>query len=187
MSSALTGNQIKDSYQALLKMGTNGSLDPTTLITISDGLGNDTPLQLAGDQLATNYLGNPIGLNLDFSNYLYQFGDFSSVSSGTSFYIDEGNSQMYTKHSGQNEGLFFDFVNSYFQIGDFANTGNNTYINVDDDNKTIQLYTYSGTVVFDYAQIQFNGPKQNGNTGDPNEFLNIVVNGTPYVIKLYTP
>ena len=68
MASALTGNKIKDSYQALLKMGTNGSLDPTTLITISDGLGNDTPLQLAGDKLATNYLGDEKGLKLYFVN-----------------------------------------------------------------------------------------------------------------------
>lgn len=79
MASALTGNKIKDSYQSLLKMGTNGSLDPTTLITISDGLGNDTPLQLAGDKLATNYLGNDVGLKLDFTNNLYQFGDNSGT------------------------------------------------------------------------------------------------------------
>jgi hypothetical protein len=75
MSSALTGNKIKDSYQALLKMGTNGSLDPTTLITISDGLGNDTPLQLAGDKLATDYLGDNKGLFMDFVNDDYKFGE----------------------------------------------------------------------------------------------------------------
>jgi hypothetical protein len=79
MSSALTGNKIKDSYQALLKIGTNGSLDPTTAIAISDGLGNDTPLQLAADKLLTNYSGNNIGLNLDFANNYYEFGDKSSI------------------------------------------------------------------------------------------------------------
>lgn len=79
MSSALTGNKIKDSYQAVLKIGTNGSLDPTTPIAISDGLGNDTPLQLAADKLLTNYSGNNIGLNIDFANDIYQFGDFNSI------------------------------------------------------------------------------------------------------------
>jgi hypothetical protein len=81
MSSALTGNKIKDSYQALLKMGTNGSLDPTTLITISDGLGNDTPLSLAGDKLSTDYLGDNKGLFMDFANDVYQFGDLFGGSS----------------------------------------------------------------------------------------------------------
>jgi hypothetical protein len=84
MASALTGNKIKDSYQALLKMGTNGSLDPTTLITISDGLGNDTPLQLAGDKLATNYLGNINGLNIDLAGNNYRFGDIN----GNSAYLN---------------------------------------------------------------------------------------------------
>lgn len=92
MSSALTGNKIKDSYQALLKIGTNGSLDPTTPITISDGLGNDTPLQLASDKLLTNYSGNNIGLNLDFANSIFQFGDYTGSVNPTYLHIDVNNS-----------------------------------------------------------------------------------------------
>ena len=147
MASALTGNKIKDSYQALLKMGTNGSLDPTTLITISDGLGNDTPLQLAGDKLATNYLGNINGLNMDFSSDYYQFGDFgggtaylsiginSSSLFGNGFsslesdnkqvIINDGTNQLiYTSndngtYSGD-RGFKLDFANNIFQFGDYA-------------------------------------------------------------------
>ena len=88
MSSALTGNKIKDSYQALLKMGTNGSLDPTVPISITDGLGNDTPLQLAADKLLTNYLGNDIGLGLDFANSVYTLGDPGYVGNGNYIGID---------------------------------------------------------------------------------------------------
>ena len=81
--------------------------------------------------IKTRFLGNEMGLKLDFNNNLYSFGDFDSINSNTSLYIDDASSLIYTKHSGQQEGLFFDFVNSLFQIGDFLNTGNSTYITVD--------------------------------------------------------
>ena len=139
MSSALTGNQIKDSYQALLKIGTNGSLDPTTPITISDGLGNDTPLKLAGDKLLTNYLGDDIGLNLSFDSNLFQFGDFIAINSGTSLHIDDASGTMLTQYGGQIVGLQFDFVNKLYNFGDFNGTSNGTHIHIDDDTETITI------------------------------------------------
>lgn len=84
MSSALTGNKIKDSYQALLKIGTNGSLDPVTAITISDGLGNDTPLQLAGNRMSTT--GS--GLEMDFGSKLFWFGDYTGSVNSTFLFVD---------------------------------------------------------------------------------------------------
>jgi hypothetical protein len=111
MASALTGNKIKDSYQALLKMGTNGSLDPTTLITISDGLGNDTPLQLAGDKLATNYLGNEKGLKLDFVNNQYQFGDWNGISYNGQLIIRNEASELNSE--GNYLGLYGPSLNTW--------------------------------------------------------------------------
>jgi hypothetical protein len=146
MSSALTGNKIKDSYQALLKMGTNGSLDPNTLITISDGLGNDTPLQLSGDKLATNYLGNTQGLFMDFVNDDYQFGDIngntaylsigingsslfgndvaSLESSNKQVIVNNGLNQLiYTSNDNgtysDDRGFKLDFANNLYQFGDW--------------------------------------------------------------------
>ena len=110
MASALTGNKIKDSYQALLKMGTNGSLDPATLITISDGLGNDTPLQLAGDKLATNYLGDEKGLKLDFVNNQYQFGDYNGINFYGQLIITNGASELASNDN--NLGLFGPSLNT---------------------------------------------------------------------------
>ena len=91
MSSALTGNKIKDSYQSLLKIGSNGSLDPTTPIAISDGLGNDTPLQLSGNQIVTT----GAGLKMDFASNLFYFGDYTGSVNPTFLFIDVN--QSYAK------------------------------------------------------------------------------------------
>jgi hypothetical protein len=142
MASALTGNKIKDSYQALLKMGTNGSLDPTTLITISDGLGNDTPLQLAGDKLATDYLGDNKGLFMDFVNDDYQFGELFGGTAYLSIGINgsllfgnnvtslESNNKQVITNNGVDQyiitgdingfkGFNLDFANNQYQFGDY--------------------------------------------------------------------
>lgn len=115
MSSALTGNKIKDSYQALLKIGTNGSLDPTTPITISDGLGNDTPLQLSADKLLTYYSGSNIGLNLDFTNNAYQLGE---ITTNSQFIIDANNN--YAQITFQStEYLLLDATNGSYKFGNY--------------------------------------------------------------------
>ena len=181
MSSALTGNQIKDSYQALLKIGTNGSLDPTTAITISDGLGNDTPLQLAADKLLTNYSGNNIGLNLDFASNLFQFGDFNAINSGTSLHIDDASGTMLTQYGGQIVGLQFDFVNKLYNFGDFNATSNGTHIHIDDDNQEIQIVNGLGYLNFSAA---FESPTANTSSG---KYLKIYIDGNEYRIDLLDP
>lgn len=82
----LTGTQIKNTYQSLLKINTNGSLDPSTAVTISDGLGNATPLQLAGNRLNTTNSGTERGIDLNFATSSYRFGDYNGYSTYT--YID---------------------------------------------------------------------------------------------------
>jgi hypothetical protein len=82
----LTGTQIKNTYQSLLKINTNGSLDPSTAITISDGLGNATPLQLAGNRLKTINSGTERGMDLNFDTSNYRFGDYNGYATYT--YID---------------------------------------------------------------------------------------------------
>lgn len=82
----LTGTEIKNTYQSLLKINTNGSLDPTTAIGITDGLGNATPLQLAGNRLNTTNSGTERGIDLNFATSSYRFGDYNGYSTYT--YID---------------------------------------------------------------------------------------------------
>ena len=124
MSSALTGNKIKDSYQALLKMGTNGSLDPTTPIAISDGLGNDTPLQVSGNRFNTQYLASNIGLDLNFSGNAYTIGDYDFTSTTTQLKVDVNGQQIITNSSGGYRGFNLDFFNDSYQFGDINGVTN---------------------------------------------------------------
>lgn len=162
MSSALTGNKIKDSYQALLKIGTNGSLDPTTPISISDGLGNDTPLQLAADKLLTNYGGDNIGLYLDFGNNVFSFGDFSSITNNAFINIDNNIGQIYIQS----------YTDAIF-IGDGFYNYNNTCLVVNDNLQNIKT-TFQNNDIGLY--IDFNNI--NCALGD----YNANVNGTSFIV-----
>ena len=68
--STLTGNQIKDTYQGLLKLADSSTGITTTAQAIQDGLGNDTGLQIG-----TNYFAAPnvISIN-DFKGDYYGVG-----------------------------------------------------------------------------------------------------------------
>jgi hypothetical protein len=121
MSSALTGNKIKDSYQALLKMGTNGSLDPVTPIAISDGLGNDTPLLLSGIEFKTQVVSAAklYGIWADLSsNSHLAIGDYAGQYNGTFLYVSDLNKVIQANGGGGINGFNLDFNNVYYQFGD---------------------------------------------------------------------
>ena len=117
MSSALTGNKIKDSYQALLKMGTNGSLDPVTPIVISDGLGNDTPLLLSGTEFKTQVVSAAklYGFWADLSsNSHVAVGDYAGQYNGTFLYVSDFNNVIQANSGGSVKGLSLDYsINNY--------------------------------------------------------------------------
>ncbi len=47
MGTTLNGQQIKNTYQGLIKTSTSGSLPATTnVVNVGDGLGHDSPLAL---------------------------------------------------------------------------------------------------------------------------------------------
>jgi len=138
MSSALTGNKIKDSYQALLKMGTNGSLDPVTPIAISDGLGNDTPLLLSGIEFKTQVVSTakPYGFWADLSaNSHVAVGDYAGQYNGTFLYVNDINKLIQANNGGSIKGLNLDFANNIYTFGTSANgltvvDGVNKYVNI---------------------------------------------------------
>lgn len=147
MSSALTGNKIKDSYQALLKMGTNGSLDPIVPISITDGLGNDTPLLLSATLFKTQVVSanKDYGLQLDLSTNSHVYlGDYNTQYNGTSLYLSDFNQLIQTYGLGnQSIGLKLDFANNFYSLGDTDGVSNNNCINIDNAGNSINLISQS--------------------------------------------
>jgi hypothetical protein len=131
MSSALTGNKIKDSYQALLKMGTNGSLDPVTAIAISDGLGNDTPLLLSGIEFKTQVVSAAklYGFWADLSsNSHLAIGDYAGQYNGTFLYVSDLNKVIQANGNGGINGFNLDFNSNNYKFGELF--GNTAYLSV---------------------------------------------------------
>jgi hypothetical protein len=139
MSSALTGNKIKDSYQALLKMGTNGSLDPITPIVISDGLGNDTPILLSRTEFKTQVVSAAklYGIWADLSaNSHLAIGDYAGQYNGTQLYVNDS-ARLIQTYGGAGKGFKLNFTNNLYDFGDYDNAVNGAYLRVDTANQTI--------------------------------------------------
>jgi len=60
--SALTGNQIKDTYQGLLKLEDSSTGITSSFQAIQDGLGNDTGLRIATGQLESDNIPSLVSL-----------------------------------------------------------------------------------------------------------------------------
>jgi hypothetical protein len=128
----LTGTEIKNTYQSLLKMGTNGSLDPVTPIAISDGLGNDTPLLLSGIEFKTQVVSaaKPYGFWADLSsNSHLAIGDYANEYNGTYLYVSDINKVIQANNGGSIKGLNLDFFNNNYRFGEI--NGNTAYLNID--------------------------------------------------------
>jgi hypothetical protein len=139
MSSALTGNKIKDSYQALLKMGTNGSLDPITPIVISDGLGNDTPILLSRTEFKTQVVSTAkfYGFWADLSsNSHVAVGDYAGQYNGTQLYVNDY-ARLIQTYGGANKGFKLDFANNLYLFGDYNNAVNGVRLDIDVSNQNI--------------------------------------------------
>lgn len=60
--SALTGNQIKDTYQGLLKLADSSTGITSSFQAVQDGLGNDTGLRIATGQLESDNIPSLVAL-----------------------------------------------------------------------------------------------------------------------------
>ena len=197
MSSALTGNKIKDSYQALLKMGTNGSLDPIVPISITDGLGNDTPLQVSGNRFNTQYLASNIGLDLNFSGNAYTIGDYDFTSTTTQLKVDVNGQQIITNSSGGYRGFNLDFFNDSYQFGDINGVTNANLFVIDNASSIIKTMKSGNDIglKLDFANNYYEFGDSSSITGkvaflalssDPNESSAVIgISGNALNIREY--
>jgi hypothetical protein len=95
------------------------------------------------------------GLKIDISNRLYELGDFSSLSNGTTFSVNDDSSTIKTIYGGNEKGLKLDFANNeaYYNnnnhiglfsigwglyLGDWDGQQNATTLQILDDTRVIK-------------------------------------------------
>jgi hypothetical protein len=139
----LTGTEIKNTYQSLLKLINNGSLQTSTPTIISDGLGNVTPLQIAETRIQTQYSATNIGLDLNFNNNAFVIGDYDFTSTNTSLKVNVAGAQIITTSNGGFRGINLDFYNDSYQFGDVAGITNGSLFVVDNDNSVIKTMKFA--------------------------------------------
>lgn len=138
MASTLTGTQIKNTYQSLLKLGNNGSLPTSTPSIISDGLGNNTPLQVSEIRFNTQYLASNIGLDLNFSNNTFTIGDYDFTATSTQLKVDANGQFIITNSNGGYRGFYLDFFNDSYQFGDINGVTNGSLLVIDNASSIIK-------------------------------------------------
>lgn len=141
--STLTGTQIKNTYQSLLKLINNGSLQTSTPTIISDGLGNATPLQLAETRISTQYSATNIGLDLDFNSNAFVIGDYDFTSTNTSLKVNVAAAQIITTSNGGFRGINLDLYNDSYQFGDVGGVTNGNLFVVDNNNSVIKTMKFA--------------------------------------------
>lgn len=174
-----------------------------TIYTLNNGVNNGLIFDF---NLSTYRLGD-IGTNstliIDSNNqYLqllinsnqYFFADNTTLTTktGAIYTLTTDNSGIYTDSGGTIKGFKTDFTTQITQLGDFNGTNFNNYITIDDSQGLITLNS-SGSglgpvkgLELNYSRIYFNGPTQPTASG-PADHLEVVVNGTTYLIQLLNP
>jgi len=95
----------------------------------------------------TQYSFYPIGIELDFFNQIYKFGDFNNnANAGTSLIIDDSLQTIYTSRIGNDIGLKLNFDSSNYYLGDFDFVNSGTYLNINDNNGSINTYSSGNQV-----------------------------------------
>jgi len=201
----LTGTQVKNTYQSLLKINNNGSLPTSAPAIISDGLGNITPLQIAETRLGTQYLASNIGLDLNFSNNKFTLGDYDNTANGISVQVNDSSSSVfigynapfgsgisYNKMAAGASNFFATFlganvsggnsiIQNYFSgTNDITLTSNNAFIKIDGVANNTNITTDT---------IEFNGAglESTSSGNQSGKHLVITLNGNQYKIELREP
>jgi hypothetical protein len=80
--SALTGNQIKDTYQGLLKLADSTTGITSSFQAVQDGLGNNTGLRIATGQLESDNINSFVPLKARYYGNGYNAASSAPFSSG---------------------------------------------------------------------------------------------------------
>jgi hypothetical protein len=117
--------------------------------------------------------GGDVGLFFDYTNGIYNFGDYNFLVSGTSILINDQNQIIKTQNQGNDIGLKLDFATNQYQLG----VQNNWDIVIDGAQRVITIgdweYTFDGThLVIDDTNQLITTSYQGNQTGLKLDFAN---------------
>jgi hypothetical protein len=143
---------------------------------------NNTKFTLFDDFIKTQYVGNDIGLKLDFANNNFYLGDFDNIVSGIYIKIDENNQNIRTYTNNGREGLNLDIGSSQYCLGDWDQvTTNGNAIIIDNLNNNI--FTRD---INDQKGLKFNFTNNTYQFGDfngQNQQTAFIINDANQIIK----
>ena len=148
-------------------------------------------LHILPNQIETRWNGWTTGLNLDYTNGIYRFGDYGNSNKGIYLNIDDTNSKISTFYSSSIVGLDMDLINDIYYFGATITNGttgfkadNNTRLATIGDTTGNGNGTNFGTN--DIIETLFASPNLITNAGSlpSGNFLKINVGGTDYLISL---
>lgn len=140
-----------------------------------DGVGVNTFIKVETDHITTNYDNDIAGLDIDFRNRVYRFGDFQnndyyiSIDAANNIWNNYFNG---TYRIGGNTRSGLEAGSTITLLGDWSGNYNSTTFGVDDD---IEMLIGSGNLLTGSAS---------GNSG---QHLKVNIGGTDYVIELKNP
>jgi hypothetical protein len=151
--------------------GTNSSEIKATPTQVSFFVADSTPLsttsyfKIEKDRLYTTFRTTISGLDIDFDERKYKFGDFGGIGKNFALYIDDNNERIYTTTNNGESG--FSIRNSELYFG--STSGSNLlglYVNITTNSIAFQTATTTdnGLKLFFGSQVyQFGGLGGNGN------------------------
>lgn len=157
---------------------------------------NRANIEMVTDQIRGIYGGVNQGLNLDFGNAGYSFGQIDDGVSllNVNYYIDATptSEQAYFKFNGNPIGYAFNFgTNKTFKFGDTNGTYGTCRIELDATNSTMLFKSdqNGGSTTFEANELVFTGANlESGSaTGNSGQHLVITLNGVQYKIELKNP
>ena len=182
---------IENTLESYFKINGCEFLNSGTDIDFSlyNGAGGYTAMRFNNTLIYTFFNNNNAGLFLDYSNFVYQLGDYAGVNKVNYFTVDDLNEEITSTMAGNLTGILIDRVLNV-KVGDYTGNININYTHWDNNNNTISNYCVDE---FHYIQSLRYDDGGSGNLisgsagGSSGNHLVIAINGTPYKIALLNP
>jgi hypothetical protein len=150
-------------------------------------------LHILPNQIETRWNGWTTGLNLDYTNGIYRFGDYGNSNKGNYLNIDDTNSKISTFNNSINIGLDLDLANGIYYFGGVTTSGGATGFKAVEGSRIATMGDVDGNGngnnfgTDDFNETLFANGNLISTQGNPTfDRLKIRIGGTDYLIVLET-